>query len=434
MCLIMPSVQAQFFEVSVEPDNVTVHSGTSVSFDVLIDNKGDSDEVFTISASGEKLLWRNPTYLLVTIPARSNKTITENYHVPDADSGEYEFSVHVKSFFHEVEHSESFVIEVLPPFYLISLNADEGDEKVMATLELDISEERELDIVFEIIDEVGDIITSVSTKERVEGMSVIETAIPFQLSHPGAYILKVTVMGEVMESSFNVEEISMLEEAKERVSTLFYDEVVITLTNTGNVPATYKTEEIAVPGDLVTGLVSAPKSCIISGNAQLCSYEIQILPGETKEIRYRVEFWPSFARIGAGLLVILVIGIVTASRYSKPRISKKYRRGRKATSIVLGVKSPFSHTRSVMVRDWVSPLARVVMEGFEGTKPVVRRSDAGTELIWKLGDMSPGEERLLGYKIRPRVAGNLKMPRATMRYKRSSGTSVRKRSNHVSIR
>ena len=68
------------------------------------------------------------------------------------------------------------------------------------------------------------------------------------------------------------------------------------------------------------------------------------------------------------------------------------------------------------MRDWISPLARVMHEEIKAMKPIIRKSEAGTELIWKLGDIKPKEIRLLNYKIKTFVEGSLKMPRAYMRF------------------
>ena len=54
-------------------------------------------------------------------------------------------------------------------------------------------------------------------------------------------------------------------------------------------------------------------------------------------------------------------------------------------------------------------------------KPLVRRSDAGTELIWKLGDIKPKETRIITYPIKALVSGNLKMPKAYIRFNKPNG-------------
>jgi hypothetical protein len=73
------------------------------------------------------------------------------------------------------------------------------------------------------------------------------------------------------------------------------------------------------------------------------------------------------------------------------------------------------------VRDWVSPLAQVLQEEIESSKPAIRSQDDGTELIWKLGDMKPREERILQYKVRSLVHGSLKMPGAQLKFTAGKG-------------
>ena len=84
------------------------------------------------------------------------------------------------------------------------------------------------------------------------------------------------------------------------------------------------------------------------------------------------------------------------------------------------------------MRDFVSPLAKVARE-FEHTKPIIKKSEAGTELIWKIGKMKPREVRVLSYKIKNLVEGNLKMPKAYVRFRDNNGNRVRIYSGHLTI-
>ena len=86
-----------------------------------------------------------------------------------------------------------------------------------------------------------------------------------------------------------------------------------------------------------------------------------------------------------------------------------------------------------MVRDWVSPLASVVNQ-FDSVKPVIRKSDAGTELIWKLDKIDKKDDRILSYKIRTMINGEIKMPRAYIRYKNTKGEKGKVYSNPLLVR
>jgi hypothetical protein len=82
----------------------------------------------------------------------------------------------------------------------------------------------------------------------------------------------------------------------------------------------------------------------------------------------------------------------------------------------------------------VSPLAQVLHEEIESTKPVIRRLEQGTELIWKLGEMKPREERILQYKVRSLVHGSLKMPGAHLKFTAGKGEKkIKLSSNGITL-
>lgn len=431
---LLPAVHGQAVEVSVYPERTIAHADTTATLSITIGNNLGEDGAFTINARGDQLIWRNPAYILVHVPAGEEKTISEEFFMKNAKPGEYQFTYVIESFHTGDVGEGDFIIEVLPAFYLDSFSAQRIGERVDATLVLDSKDAQTAEVVFEVLDEVGDVIATVASEEAVDGVTTIETSVPLPLTHPGQYSVRASVEGEVAEIGFSIPVERSIHETRDVISTFWYDEVIITLTNTGNVPTTYTTQEVSIPGDLVTGLVTAPVGCSGSGPEQSCAYEVSVPPGETREIRYRTEFGPAIARVIMGMLIVVVLGTFTIVSYRKPRVQKKYRAGKKMTSIVLKVKNRTGTASNVVVRDWVSPLGKVVMEEFEAIRPVVRRSDAGTELVWKLGDMKAGDERLVSYKIKHMVAGNLRMPRATLRYKTKRGANKRIRSNTLSIR
>ena len=102
--------------------------------------------------------------------------------------------------------------------------------------------------------------------------------------------------------------------------------------------------------------------------------------------------------------------------------------------VIIEIKAPNKNLSNAVVRDWVSPLAHVDKDGFKHAKPVVRKSEAGTELIWRLGDIIAKEERILSYKIKTIVQGHLKMPKAYIRFMNKKGERVRVNSGHIEIR
>ncbi|MBI4021691.1 MAG: hypothetical protein HY369_05605 [Candidatus Aenigmarchaeota archaeon] len=435
--LLVPLARGQLLDVTVVPEVQTAHPGESISFGVILENHEAIERQYVVSLSGTELEWREPNTLLVKLQPLETKTVEQRFYVlPTAQEGTYPFALHVKSFPDGLAAVvTSLTITVLPRFTLLTLDASVEANDVKATLEVDAGKDMTADVTFEILQ--GDrVVTSLVSAETVTGpgMFLIHKTLPLSpYEAPGTYTLRASAAGVVIEMPFTVGERRNLVKTVDKVPTVWNSETIITVTNEGNVEETFQTQEATPSSYPLTGLLTAPTDCSTNGGETRCAYSVDVPPGQTRQIRYRVEFWPDYLKILTGGLVVLALGVFTVTKYSKPVIRKRYRRGKDMTSVVLSVRNAFNHTQGVVVRDWVSPLASVVMEEFEAVRPVVRRSDAGTELVWNLGDLKPREERLISYKIQPLIKGNLRMPPATLRYKRSSGDMVRRRSNHLTI-
>jgi hypothetical protein len=73
--------------------------------------------------------------------------------------------------------------------------------------------------------------------------------------------------------------------------------------------------------------------------------------------------------------------------------------------------------RDVLVRDFV-PAVAMVVERFDTLRPMLRKVAGGTEVVWKIDSLGPGDERVLTYRIKPVVdiVGVLKLPKAYVRF------------------
>ena len=69
-----------------------------------------------------------------------------------------------------------------------------------------------------------------------------------------------------------------------------------------------------------------------------------------------------------------------------------------------------------------------------GIKPIIRKIAGGVELNWKLGKLTPHEERVLHYTIKPakELFKKIKLPSARARGSRHKAP-LYKRSNRISI-
>ena len=435
LLLSLPLAYAESLQVDVKPQRIETRSGTPISFDVSITNNNPQNERILFNILGNRIWWMQDMHILLGVEGSSTKTFRQGFYPTNAEPGTYSFVAFARSFDDpSISDTKEFFIEILPPTKFSSLTVKGSGEKAVADLTIDTVEEMELNIIFTVADSRKNPALTFNAQERIlPGIATISREFPLKNLPPGQYSVRAYAGDLSAETRFEVKEVRQLDKRVQTRSNAWNDEVIITVTNNGNVPDQFRTEENFGRGDLVTGLVTSPTKCIESGDSRECSYELSLLPGDTKEIRYRTEYWPIYARSFSILLVTIALGAIVIGKLSIPRVRKDYKKRRQHTSVFLTVKNSYRHSKNVMVRDHVSPLASIVMEEFESVRPRVRRTEEGTDLIWKLGEMKPREIRMLSYKIKPIVHGHLKMPAAMLRYHTKKGPSKRIFSNRLEI-
>lgn len=144
-----------------------------------------------------------------------------------------------------------------------------------------------------------------------------------------------------------------------------------------------------------------------------------LMPGEERIVSYQVNLWNAWALV----FILIVVVIIAFKLVYGPVITKKLKffgplTREKVVSISIEVKNRSMHTiKDVTVMDVAPPIAGVV-KSFGTLKPTVKRTEAGTELIWKFKSLRPREERVLTYGIKPlvEIEGLLKLPKANVTY------------------
>jgi len=142
-------------------------------------------------------------------------------------------------------------------------------------------------------------------------------------------------------------------------------------------------------------------------------------PGQEVQIKYEIRF---FSIWFSGLLLIILIFFAFTYVY-RPTIKKTARavghlkRG-KEISVLLELKNSTIHEiKTLVITDSIPPIVQLD-QTFETIKPTTKKTEAGTELTWKIKSLQPLEERVLTYRIKPvvDVIGSIKLPSATVSY------------------
>jgi hypothetical protein len=153
----------------------------------------------------------------------------------------------------------------------------------------------------------------------------------------------------------------------------------------------------------------------------VCEWVIPTInPKDGFEITYRVEYWPLVAE---GLMIAVLISAFVVfgwDRVNNPSITKRVEEGRGTFTAVIEIRNAARKITNVTVKDFVTPLFEVD-KSFEAAKPAVKHSEEGTELLWSMPELGPGEQRIIHYKMRPVINGHLRVSKASMKYSFGSG-------------
>jgi len=409
-------------EVAVEPEVQTGQLYSAVRFNITITNNQDFDDILQLVYSGEHLEWRMPGLIAKSVPGRSSAVTEVMLYPTGSNKGRFEFTVSVIPFRSPTSKaSAEFTLDIPYDFSIKSFVCSYSGNEMSFEALVQAPGDKVLEGEFSVKDSLGKTYGPVLFRETVSGeKKITESFAPEGALAAGTATCYLSVSSLTSYFSFSVPPVHSISQKVEERSYGLSKEVVISVTNDGNVIEEDYSFRQSVPLDPMTGMMTkAGDDCADEKGTMVCTYLVgDISPGATAQVSYTVSYWPAFN--GYLLLIVIVIGLVLFSflRVTSPRILKRHsRRGDGMHNIFISVKNPFFHRlNDVVVRDWVSPLAQVLQEEIESTKPVLRKVDEGTELIWKLGEMKPREERILQYKVRPLVQGSLKMPGAHMKF------------------
>jgi hypothetical protein len=416
------SVSATAVDVSIDPEVQTVQPNSQVIFNMTITNNQANDDIFQIYMSGDHVEWYMPSVLTKAVKAASSQQVELLFNPPNV-RGRFPFKAFAASVINpDTKGSADLVIDIPYDFIIRSFSYALSGSAVNFASAIWAPEEKAIEGAFYLKDGSGKALGTVPFKETISGEKTITRSLVLKDALlAGNYTAVISIGNESKSYTFQIKAVhSMLQTVQETVNGL-EKQVTITISNDGNVIERNYVFQQETPIDPMTGLMTKPGSnCQEKDGTMVCNYVIgEIGPGATAQVSYVVSSWP--AMNGYIILVIIIGGLLVFSflKVTTPTITKHHsRKGDDKHNISIHVKNPFFHNLSdVVVRDQVSPLAQVLHEEIESTVPVIRKQEDGsTELLWKLGEMKPREERVLQYKVRSLVNGHIKMPAAHMKF------------------
>jgi len=421
-------------------NNITMHAGNSVAFEFLVENNQDTADDFVIEVSGDRMEWYQPAKLLIHMEGATSQELDINFYPFIDGTGNFVYELKLYSQkFPDTSKTEKIYLNILDHFILNDFSVSKTDSTLEFKLDMDSAISQNVNIKIDVRDGAGNSINKLEAIEEIEATETVSRSLSLPKLLAGKYSIELEAVPNSIGKSisktreFEIEAIHNVVESTERIANPLYDVVNVIVTNNGNVVENDYVTYQQITKDFVTGFVlGEPETCDELGSQKTCKYALgDLAPGQTAKITYRVDYWPTYLQFGILTIIVLLLIVATFMRATKPTVRKRYiRKGAQRHSVILEIRNPyFHHLGDAVLRDWVSPIATVSQQGFEAVGPAVKRTEAGTELIWKLGNIKPREHRVVGYKIETMIEGQIRMPRATLRYfdKRGNQTIINSR-------
>lgn len=444
---ISPIVAGQAFSVDVDTvtRSVSPSDGEVELFRINVTNTGDAEQQFTIRTQTRNNWYNGPyPYTLTLGPGESELSRIYVNLGEDAVSGRKGIEIYVKAENgEEVLNRPSFTIkrdrDVIIKSFTIGNDTYMPGGTVTADLTVRNVVNRELDeneyrAVFTMDGEEKTAPFSDLDPGEEETVNARFKLSPYDVGVMDVDVRTEDISGNVEESKsakINVKTVENVEKTEETQFQGISTTKVLRAENHGNIPAEDTVVTASVPSYLsyFVSFTTEPAREQRNGGSTEYTWELgELAPGDAETITYRINYWTPLAI----LAVILIAAVIGVRELRRPRIAKKAARKNGKHAVHLTVKNRSGKILdNVMVKDFVPSIATLI-EKFDSSPPEkIRQGEEGTEIEWKLGRMSPGEERILTYQISPQVEveDTVTLPSAQLEY-RTGETEKKQRSHH----
>lgn len=459
-CLIFVSsfVAAAGVDVSVTPSQAEGFSGSLTKYAVTVKNLENKADRFLLSYSGTFSSWLTLDKSNVVIPAGGEETIYLSVNPPvGINPSVYRYIVRADSADNAaVSGSAEFFFAVyfkypilIKGFRLDAQNYNPGSD-VAATIKvanLAVTDLEGFSLDITITDPLNRQ-TGLTIPVGARGLEekIIQKIMPLD-KHAVAGDYKASAQlraqtGEQIsqnQTKFSVNSFYNVLQTKDEQKTSSGKTITIKLSNEGNLVGRNLTvrEELSSVVSWLAAPDTKPTYTKSSGGDISYFWVVdELIPGQSASFVYRISYTPVYV-----IMAFLIVGAaVIFIQMQKPRISKRILHSGPAQigkefTVIIGIKNSSRHTlKSAIIRDLISPVMRLVPQ-HETLKPLVKKTAIGTEMIWKIGDVKPQEERIITYKLSPvmGVLGTVSLPKAYLRYRDADENSVRIDSNYAEL-
>jgi hypothetical protein len=403
-------------KMDVHPLEQAVKLGEVAEFFATVESNGKEGGLY-VFVEGKPSHWINMGTSYIQFPFDRQIKVSIKFF-PTNRQGAYDYNVVVQSMLNpeiKVEKGIKLVVLSGEKVELVGSKIEKVGESVIISMTLESDSEEEVTVEFSLSSPNGNTAATYTRTITVDGEREISQEMPLSAGLPaGMYVArgKVKDTGISFEGSVEVEAVHRIVKSEEESASPLFQEYKIKVENDGNVIE----KDYGVEADIPTGFVTfsqQPENC----EGGKCTWVLPAIgPQQDIEIVYRLEYWPLVAE---GLLIAVLLGAFLVfgwNRATVPAFRKTVESGKGGDyKTVIEIRNAGKKITDVVVRDRVSPLFNLG-GSFESLKPAIKHDAEGTELVWSIPSIEPGDHRIIHYRLTPVVSGSLKIPKASMRY------------------
>lgn len=446
--LLTSTVFAQS-KVNIFPEekDLTANVGEIKSLNVVIENKEDKQDTFSLTVFPQFMKGISVDFdkKTVLIDSNSNKTVNLTFVVPGllcTGQISQKFMLYATSQTNsEISASEGVILNVPGRGLCISDVKLDKDKDVLlpeekTTIKIDITNANEKPFLqYSVQANVKK--DNVVLKRLEKSINLPENSksevdfdyAPEKYAEPGEYQIEISLkdnIGTTVDSQvfyFNVNPTNNPPTIKKSYFFgVLFSRITVKIVNENNVPLSSFFYIESVP-DFTKNIIVPITQTTSTGtedNRITYTWFIETMrPGEERTVLYEFRM----QNIVALSIFIFVMLLIVFNYTFAPKIIKRSKpvagiRGEKEIEISIDIRNRSRHAmHDVVVTDFVPNVVNVV-ERFGTLKPTWEKKPNGLQLTWNLKKLEPFEERVLEYRIRPKVEvkGMIKLPHAHIRY------------------
>ena len=429
--------------VFLSSNEVTFFNGDQDSVDVTITNNDVEAHTFTVSVFPNSLdkVFADPSLNHVTLSARESVPIKVSFSsVFEAEFVPREFAITIAAIDDpSISATKEVVVTVLrrSPVFVLSMNTNKfsyapdetinissvvsnqgGDSFEEFTTQTSISRDGQFVKRFE------GVISFLSEKSKTTFSNLYTLD---QFAQPGVYSAQM-VLKEANGQTLSIKSVNfkvvMVESASQQETSsvgILDTTTTITSTNEGNAPTSIRV--VATVPAFARELFDSdikPTSMEDFGSSIRVSWIFNnVGAGETVQVVYKLVVWKIWMTVVAIIVIVfLAFKFVFTVKISKwSRFLGPITKDTEVPVSIEIVNRSMHEVKGIVVRDFVPPIAKIVPR-FETVKPSMRETIGGTEVSWKFDSLRAGEERIMTYRIKPKmdVIGSLRLNPASVTY------------------